>query len=265
VVWRTAGLFHATLHVGIEFLAPCETVLRGEDGFRGLSGELASSLRRAGLHDHRPALDRPSDVQRPADRIVLVLMVEHMHLCGIEVDAGFDVANEGVIRPGIPQAGHHIVEFAGTAVALVVLDMLRETEIQCRIGIGRGDDVPAGAAAADMVERSETPRDVVGGVEGGGAGRYKADAFGHGGKRRQQRERLERRRRVAALQRIDGHVQDRQVIGHEERVEPAALQRLREALQVSKVEICIGEGARIAPRPGVDAGRPHEGAEFELT
>jgi hypothetical protein len=75
----------------------------------------------------------------------------------------------------------------------------------------------------------------------------------------------ERRCRVAALERIDRHVEQRQVIGHEERVELAALQRLRKALQIPEVEIGVGEGARIALGPGVDARRPHERAELELT
>jgi|APAga8741243907_1050103.scaffolds.fasta_scaffold00680_2 hypothetical protein len=44
-----------------------------------------------------------------------------------------------------------------------------------------------------------------------------------------------------------GHVQHREMIGHEERVEEATLQRLREALQVNEGEIGVG----IAPCAGV--------------
>jgi hypothetical protein len=54
------------------------------------------------------------------------------------------------------------------------------------------------------------------------------------------------------------------MVGHEECIEPAAFQRLGEALQVREVEIRVGVGARIEPGSGVDAGRPHEGAEMEL-
>ena len=50
----------------------------------GLGGELAAGLRRAGLHDHRPALDRPGDVERAAHREILALVVEHMQLRRIE-------------------------------------------------------------------------------------------------------------------------------------------------------------------------------------
>ena len=89
--------------------------------------------------------------------------------------------------------------------------------------------------------------------------------LGHAGQRREQRERLERRHRVAALERVERHIEHGQMIGHEEGVEFAALQRLREALEMREVEIGIRESAGIAPGAGVDGSRPHEGAEPELT
>ena len=64
---------------------------------------------------------------------------------------------------------------------------------------------------------------------------------------------------------FDRHVEHGQVVGHEERVEPAALQRLDEALDVREVEVGVRVRAGIAPGSGVDGGRPHEGAEMELT
>ena len=45
--------------------------------------------------------------------------------------------------------GDDVIELAGAAIALAVLHVLVHAEIQRRIGIGGGDDVPAGAAAAD--------------------------------------------------------------------------------------------------------------------
>ena len=86
--------------------------LRGEHRLRGLGGELPAGLRRAGLHDHRPALDRARDVERAAHREVFALVAEHVHLGGIEIDAVLDVADEGVVRPAVPQAGHDVVELA---------------------------------------------------------------------------------------------------------------------------------------------------------
>src|SRR6266566_898073 len=55
------------------------------------------------------------------------------------------------------------------------------------------------------------------------------------------------------------------MIGHEEGVEFAAFERLREALEMREVEIGVRESAGIAPGAGMDGGRPHEGAEPELT
>jgi hypothetical protein len=102
-----------------------------------------------------------------------------------------------------------------------VVHVLVEAEVQRRVGIGGGDDVPAGAAAADMVQRGEAAGDVVGLVVGGRGGRHQADMLGHRRQRRQQGEGLERGHRVAALQRRHRHVQHRQVVGHEEGVELA--------------------------------------------
>ena len=89
-----------------------------------------------------------------------------------------------------------------------------------------------GAAAADMVQRGEAAGDVIGLVERGGGGRDQADPLGHHRQRRQQGQRLERGGGRAALQRRHRHVQHGQVVGHEERVELAPLQRLDEAGQV---------------------------------
>src|SRR6476646_2526440 len=70
---------------------------------------------------------------------------------------------------------------------------------------------------------------------------------------------------MAALQRIDWHVQHGHVVGHEKSVELAALQRLREAFEMREVEIRVGEGAGIAPGASMDGRRSHEGGELELT
>jgi hypothetical protein len=70
---------------------------------------------------------------------------------------------------------------------------------------------------------------------------------------------------MAALERIDRHVEHGHVVGHEEGVEFRALEPLREMLEMREVEIGVRISARIAPGAGVDARRPHEGAEPELT
>ncbi len=87
MVAGAAELRHAALDVGVEALALGEVALRGEHHLGGLGRELAAGLRGAGLHDDRPALDRPGDVERPAHREILALVVQHMQLVGVEIDA----------------------------------------------------------------------------------------------------------------------------------------------------------------------------------
>ena len=89
-----------------------------------------------------------------------------------------DVAHERVVGPGVPEAGHHVVELARALVALAVLHVLVEPEIERRVRIGGGDDVPAGAAVAEMIERGEAARDVIGRVEGGRAGGDEPEVLG---------------------------------------------------------------------------------------
>ena len=81
--WRTAALV--------------DVAQGGEHRFRRLGGELAPGIGRAGLHDHRPALHRPRDVQRPAHGEIFPLVVQHVHLGRIEIDAVLGVADEGIV------------------------------------------------------------------------------------------------------------------------------------------------------------------------
>ena len=175
---RAAGFRHAAFHVGIEFAAGGDVARRREHRFGGFGRKLAAGIRGAGLHDHRPALHRTRDIERPAHRQIRPLVIEHMQLVGIEIEAACRVADERVVGPRIPQPGDHVVELARAAVALAVLHVIVHAEIQRRVGIGRRDDIPAGAAAAEMIERGETPGDVIGRVEGGRAGGDEAEMLG---------------------------------------------------------------------------------------
>jgi putative oxidoreductase len=182
----------------------------------------------------------------------------------VEVAAARGIADEGVVGPAVPKPGHHVVELARRRIALVVRHVVLAAEVERGVGIGGDDDVPAGAAIAQVIERGEAARDVEGLVEGGRGGRDEADALGGLAQRRQQREGFERAHGVAALERLHRHVEHGEMVGHEEGVEARALQRLREAPEVGEVEVGVGEGARVAPGTGVDADGAHEGAELEL-
>src|SRR3984957_677051 len=111
-----------------------------------------------------------------------------------------------------------------------------------------------GKAAGDMIGRVERRR----------AGGDQADIVGDGGQCRQQREWLERGDGVAALERIDRHVEHGQMVGHEEGVELAGLELPDQLLDMSEIEIGVGPGAGIAPCAGVNRDRSHESAELEL-
>jgi hypothetical protein len=67
------------------------------------------------------------------------------------------------------------------------------------------------------------------------------------------------------LERVERHVEHREVVSHEERVEAATLERLGETLQMRKIEVGVGIGTGIAPCAGVNCRRAHESAEAKLT
>ena len=188
-----------------------------------------------------------------------------MHPCRVEIDPAFRIAEEGIVGETVPEAGDHIVELARTVIARIVLHLRVLTEIQRRIWIRGGDDVPPRPAAAEMVERGEAPGDVIGLVEGGRGGRHQPDPLRRARQGGQQREGLEGGDGVAALQRIHRHVQHGQMIRHEEGVELRLLQPAREMAQMREVEVRVRPGARIAPGTGVDGHGAHEGAQVQLS
>jgi hypothetical protein len=104
VLARAAKLFHAAFHVGIKRLAGGEVALRREHRFGSFRRQLPADLRRSGLHEHRPALGRPGDIERSSHRETFTLVIEHMHFRWLEENAMLDIADEGVIGPAVSQA-----------------------------------------------------------------------------------------------------------------------------------------------------------------
>ncbi len=264
VLARPPELVEPALDVGVEALPVLERAVRGEDHLGRLRCQLLAGLGRAGLYDHRPALHGPGNIERAAYGEVWAAVVEHMQFLGIEIDAARDVANERVVRPAVPETLDDIDEFTGTVVAVGMLDMGLEPEVERGVRIGCGDDVPARAALAQVIERRKAPRDMVRLVEGRRRCRDEPKPVRDDSECRQQGRRIERRHRRATLQRLERHVQHRQVIGHEEGIEFAPLECLGEAFQVIEVEVGVRKGTGITPRCGVDADGPHERAEMQL-
>src|SRR6516225_9216892 len=102
-----------------------------------------------------------------------------MQLRRVEIDPALDVADEGIVGPAVPEPGDDVEELASAAIALAMLHMVVHAEVRRRIGIGGGDEIPAGPPAADVIEGGEFASEVIGLVEGGGGSRDEADALRH--------------------------------------------------------------------------------------
>ena len=109
----------------------------------------------------------------------------------VEVLAGGAVEGEGVVVPAVPELADDVDELAGAAVAVGVGGELGVAEVAGGVVVGGGDDVPGGAAAADVVERGELAGDVVGLGEAGGDGAAEADARGGAGEGGEEGDGLE--------------------------------------------------------------------------
>ena len=122
-----------------------------------------------------------------------------------------------------------------------------------------GDDVPTCAAAADVVEGGEAPREVVGRVVGRGRGRDEADSARH------HRERGEERQRLGAFSRIVAQVRsDGELVGEEDRVQLTPFRSARELGVVFSRQGVMGLGCRQPPRALVVAGAEQEGVDVKL-
>ena len=88
-------------------------------------------------------------------------MIEHVHVRRVEeAPPCLHVVDERISGRTVRQAGDDIVELARTAVAFVVLDCIVHAEVQRRVLVRRGYDVPRRAPAQLMIERGEAARDM---------------------------------------------------------------------------------------------------------
>src|SRR5580698_6177892 len=88
---------HPRFHVPIKAAGFLNGAAAAEYHFGGLGGELPPGLGGSGLDDDRPALDRPSDIQRPTHRQMLTFVVEDMHFLRLEENAARLVAQPRII------------------------------------------------------------------------------------------------------------------------------------------------------------------------
>ena len=107
-------------------------------------------------------------------------MGDGMDLAGVDEPATFDIADESILLPAVPQGLDDRCKFLRALIAALMRDRLFKAEIPALREIGAGDDVPADATAARMVERREATGDIIGLVIGGGGCRDQADMLGMG-------------------------------------------------------------------------------------
>ena len=167
--------------------------------------------RPAGLEDHRGPLRGGLPLGEPGHGEVLAVVVDVVDAGGVDVDPALAVADDGVVLPGVlPQLVADLEVLGGHVVALVVRGLLAGAEVAGgAVGVG-GDQVPADAAAGEVVEAREAPghcvRVLVGGrardarSPGGGSrspspGRRGTGRSGGSGRRRRARRRPRPRRR----------------------------------------------------------------------
>src|ERR1700730_9252388 len=129
MVTRPAERGHASLYVAIEGARVRDVAARTKNNFGGLGGELTAGIRRAGLHNDGPSLNRTRNIERAAHPQKLSRVVENMEHIRVETGARFHVANERIVGPAIPQARHHVIELASAPIAGGMLDMFLEAKI----------------------------------------------------------------------------------------------------------------------------------------
>ena len=148
------------LDVGIIGLACLFILGMGEDDLGPLRREVAAFVRRAGLENDRLALRRAFDVERAAHLEEFTLMIEPVQPVGVDELPARLVPDMGAVFPTVPQPLHHVEIFARYAIAHRMGRMFGLAEIGGGIGQPGGDDVPARATTAQVIERGELTGDV---------------------------------------------------------------------------------------------------------
>ena len=190
----------------------------------------------------------------------LALVIEGMKLGRIEEYAAFLVMNESVVFPGIPQALHDIEMFGGEPVARIMREMRRLAEIRSTAFEPGRHHVPAGAAAADVVERGELARDVEGLAVAGGQRCDETDMRGSAGQRRQDGQRLEAVEVVRAR-----FLGDEDAVGDKQKIELRRLGEFCLLLVIFKARARGRVAIRMAPVAPSHAHAVKHESQFKLT
>ncbi len=234
----------------------------GEDRVGDARAQVTAFLGVARLEDDRLALGGALQVERPDHREVLAPVVQRVLAAAVEEHAAFLVAREGVGLVGVPQPLGDLNVFERPPVTGLVVVVLVAAVVARRPGVTAGDDVPAGPAAADVVERGQPAGDVERLVVGGGDRTHQADVAGVHGDRGQQRQWLEPAEVV--VRRVRG---DELAVHDEDVVELRGL-RLPRPGDVP-ADVHAGVARDLGAQPGVvlprAADSEEDGAQLERT
>src|SRR5580698_6415488 len=88
---------------------------------------------------------------------LVAMMLDRRHPAGIEIDLRIDVGEHRIRCPAVPELACHAEEFLGPLVAVRMVEETASPEVRTGERVRRGDDVPAGTAVGQMVERGELP------------------------------------------------------------------------------------------------------------
>ena len=122
-------LRHEPLQIGVELLRGRLLHVRGEHRLGVPRGEPAPDVGRSGLHQHRPALRRARQVQRPGHLVVFALVVDRPDAVGLGVAPAGAVVEHGVLGPAVPQRLDHGHELFALGVAVGVADLPAAAEV----------------------------------------------------------------------------------------------------------------------------------------
>ena len=215
-----------------------------EHPFGARRGQGAALRRPAGLEDHRGPLRRRLPLGEPGHPEVAAVVVDVVDAGGVDVDPPLGVADDGVVVPGVlPELVADLEVLGGHVVALVMGGLLAGAEVAgSAVGVG-GDQVPAHAAAGEVVEAREAPGHRVRVVVGGRARDAEAQVAGHARHRRDDEERVDQGDLGGVGERADGlalvDVVVAGMVGEEDAVEAGRLQQLRVLGPEAQVPVAV--------------------------
>src|SRR5258705_11004119 len=98
------------------------------------------------------------------------LVIEHVAPVRVVEAAFLLVEHERIVVPTVPKSAHDVDEFMRASITYRFRQVFVPAEILCFAVVGRRDEVPARASAADEIERRKPPRNEIGLVIGRGGG-----------------------------------------------------------------------------------------------